>query len=528
MIGISLLSALSDGAKPDENDADEAAFHDAESAAAWLSGQTRAETPAMLSVFQREIEAFNLQDPSPRERFKTLEVLRKTASALGEAGRRLCEDKPLPLAPAEQAALDAGRRLWRSYAIGYRQCLQDCLDGDDSLARRAARVAHRAAFCLRVEQLAGYAGGIGPGPGFWKHFHALYVAAERLACERETVEDRLLAETRTSSVSGQYTMALMLHLARPFTLTAAEFGAAVRWLARWRELARVEERGDTDPRYGSIALDLTVDRPFRETGETRYARWLSLGGVLRKIRRRIDGLTAGESPQSLKLGDTLPADACLTLLKTLFDRLQHPQPSAPAVDPSALPAMEVGVGLSAVHRLLTEPNAAPAKAPAAARPARGARAAVPAPGAVERWRLSRRERAELELLRPAGAGVSRVGLHGLLGVVHTGGCRLAAVSALRTDEDGTLHCLAVPLVGAVIPRVAEIRNWMTGEVVRHPALQLTAPGALDLLLLPAGMLVRAAGVRFFDVAGELVFDLRVTDCVERTGDVEFWRVAVNE
>ncbi|MDR3300660.1 MAG: hypothetical protein LBU43_11870, partial [Candidatus Accumulibacter sp.] len=95
--------------------------------------------PAMLSGLSAQIEAFNLQDISSRGRFKTLEVLRKAVFLAGTDCRRRCEGKPLPLDADDRATFDAACRLWRSYAVGYQQCLQACLDGDVSLSKHAAR-----------------------------------------------------------------------------------------------------------------------------------------------------------------------------------------------------------------------------------------------------------------------------------------------------------------------------------------------------------------------------------------------------
>ena len=183
-----------------------------------------------------------------RERLKTLEVLRKTVFSVSGDCRLFFAEKPLPLAADERAALDAVRGLWQSYAKGYQRCLQACLDGDSSLPRTryGARMAHRFACCLRAEQMACYAGGMVPGVGFWKNFHTLFLAVERLGCAEETVEDRLFGETRMSSVSGQYAMALMLHLARPFSLSGEQLAMAARWLARWREQTRIIEQADLD------------------------------------------------------------------------------------------------------------------------------------------------------------------------------------------------------------------------------------------------------------------------------------------
>jgi hypothetical protein len=487
------------------------AFRDAESASSWLAGQARDDAPALLTGLRTRIEAFNSLNVSPRERFKTLEVLREAAFAATNEYRRQCEGRPLPLPASERKTLETALGLWRDYAQGYRHCLES-FDDDTALSSRVARVAHRVSSCLRMEQLTGYSGGIAPGPGFWKAFHDLFLAAEQLGCLGDTVEDRLLGETRDSSVRGQYAMALMLYLARPFHLSGAQLAAVVRWLARWREQARIGEQEDTGSKYLPVLLDLDADWPIHEgSGEARVPRWLSLDNVQRKIRGRRSALASGESPESLRLGGEFSAEDCAALLKTLGKRLKRTPPLLSAAT-ETLPRRLVGIGFSAIFLLL------------------GGKGLGEAPPEAEEWFLAHDGGDELVLLRPPADEASRLVLHDLLLAGWPDACQLATVSGLWQGEGGTLFCAATPLSNGVTPRVAEIRDWADGDVTRHPALQIVAEGdrMQDRLLLPAGVLARNSGVRFFDIGGQLLYELRVAECLERVGDVEFWRISGND
>lgn len=521
--------------------ANQSAFRDADSASRWLAAQPQANPPAMLAGFQTQIDAFNRYKLPPRERFKTMEVLRKAVFAVSQDCRRRFEGKPLPLAAAEQTALDAVCRLWRSYAQAYQHCLQACLDGDASLSAHAARVAHRVLFCLRMEQLVCYAAGVEPGAGLWKNLHAVFLAAERLGCVGASVEDRLPGETSESTVNGQYAMALMLHVARPYMLTGVQLAAVVRWLARWREQARVDEKPDLDSKARSILLDLSEDMPVSAGGGEAYlARWLSLGGVLRKIRGRIASLAAGESPESLKLGSGLSAETCSMLLEMLANHFQHPRPALPAGSDAAT-QLTVGTGLASIYHLLGGEGLEDALHPASATDnhlskeqlaifGHVVRPRQPAPEAtVENWRLAFREQNELVLLRAPDGGKSRLVLRSLLAIRQLDSYLLAVVTGVQQLGDGSLYATVSLLSGTVAPRVAEIRDKTTARVSRHPAFQLAAgkDELQDMLLLPAGVMARASAVRFLDGGGSLLPGLRLTDCLERGGEVEFWRIAIN-
>ena len=53
----------------------------------------------------------------------------------------------------------------------------------------------------------------------------------------------------------------------------------------------------------------------------------------------------------------------------------------------------------------------------------------------------------------------------------------------------------------------------------------TADVRARLLLIPAGVMSRAATARFFDAAGVPLPDLHLAECLERGGEVDFWRLA---
>ena len=246
----------------------QADFRNADSASKWLAAQPQANVAAMLASLIKQIDAFNRYEVSARERFKTMEALRKAIFAVNSDCRRRFENKPLPLAQGDQSVLDDVRRLWRLCTVAYQHCLKSCMDGDSAISPYSARVAHRAMFCLRVEQLDSYAAAVEPMLGFWRNLHAVQEAAESLGVAEKVVDDRLLGETSESTVNGHYAMALLLHLARPFSLTAGQLAAVIRWLARWREQVSVVDQPGRDAKSVVIPVDLSADRPIHVSSYT--------------------------------------------------------------------------------------------------------------------------------------------------------------------------------------------------------------------------------------------------------------------
>lgn len=515
-----------------------AAFLDSRSASAWLAAQPQANAPAMLAESLAQLGAFNTSRVPPDERFKTLTVLRTALFAVSGECQRRYDNKPLPLLPAEKMLQSSVRALWRACAISYLHCLRACLEGDVSISPHAAKVAHRALCCLRMEQLSCHLGGESPDSEFWRTLHAVLVSAETLGVARDLVEDRLLGETKESTASGQYAMALLLELARPFALSRTQLAAVTRWLARWREQARVLVEPDVGPKACCLALDLSLDRPFHDPQRApRLARWLSVGPVLRKISQRIEALAAGESPESLKLGTALSAEACIDLLTELGEHLR-----VPPVDDDVsgeVSSVEIACGWENLYGVVGGTGLHEAASRPSSFGNQLSQAQLALFGHVvrqeeklaktETWQVIGRRADEVFLLRPAGAGTARLSLRNLiiLQAEANGAFALALVVALSMGGDGGLRVTARLLAGEPQPLLMEIRDKVSGAVSRHPALMLPIVEGADSasLYFPTGLIARAASSRLLEPGANSPFPVRLERCIDRGSDHERWRLA---
>ncbi len=529
---------MKDSSQADKTAQSSAFFHDSAGAVRWLATQPQANVPAMLANLQVQIAAFCQVAVTPRERFRTLETLRKAVFAATGASQRRFENKPLPLALGERDALDTVCSLWKTCAAAYQICLDACVKGDPALSSRAARVAHRILACLRREQMQCYVAGVEPGADFWKRLNAAFLAAERLGVAAEPVEDRLLGETRESTITGQFAMAVMLHLSRPQALASAHLATVGRWLARWREQATVLCAPDPAGKDGMVVLDLAGGAPVSNALNTpRMPRWLSLDRVLRKARSRMAALDAGESPENLKLGSGVPAATCRMLLEDLAGHLQRPPFGLVGVSDN-MPRLAVATGLNRIYTVIGGEGLYAELNPNVSVDDRLFKEQLAVFGHVvreespteqqplESWRLAFKERDELVLLRSPADGDSRLALRSLLAIRQRDHFLLAVVTGIQQRDDGLLHAVIDLFPGGALPRSVEVRDKTTGRVARHPVFEVAANGGRErLLLIPAGLMLRAAAARFFDASGTLLPGLRLVECVERGGEVDFWRVS---
>ena len=513
---------------------DSAALLDADGAAHWLAAQPQANPLAMLSGLLAQVESLNAGRVAPRERFKILEVLRQAVYAVGDEGQRRYAYRPLPLPSAEQLGFDQARRLWRACAQGYLHSLDASLESDPALVDRRALVVHRALSCLRQEQLNCYVAGAELAADFWTVLHSLWAAAETLGVTRCPFADSLQRETRESTVSGHYVMALLLHLARPYSLSRAQLAAAIRWFSRWREQAKVLRAPET----GAIALDLAAAAPFpnaqRAVGTPR---WLVVDRVLRKMRERLDLLAGGQSPENLKLGSGLPPAECAALLATLGDRLTHPLADETTSESESI---IVAAGLDHAYRLLggaipkgeaeTSSFASQLVVEQIAVFGHVVRASeASGDDGAELWRLVSCGDDELRLTRGAATGSQRLTLRSLLvaRLPPSGRLALATISSLCWRRDGSLQICASRLAGTPTLLLAEVHDKLSGGISRHPAILLRAVhgDAAAQVLLPAGLPGRASAIRFFDGQARPLPSLVLTDCVAHGADHERWRVS---
>lgn len=488
-------------------------FTDMAACTEWLNTQPLANAPLMQNVLATQLDSLNGWQISPRERYKILETLRKAVVAIETESIKRYEYRPLPLLPIEQKAFDASCRIWRGLTTGYLHCLRACHDGDSSLAEHCAKIVHRTLVSLRLEQLARYRGGsVAPG-NWWRLLHAVQASAEQLGVTESSISDRLFAETRESTPAAQYAMAILLHLSRPHELSRSQLSAVQRWLARWREQAKLHLSAADARDTRSVLIDLSSDTPVHAgSGGPAMPRWLVIDNILGKFKSRIKSLREGQSPDELKLGSGLPAEACIGLMQFLHGAMQSP---SPPLTSSRDEKRSIGVSstVEGIHRLLGgKPVGIEEVATTKSnRTVHEQIAIFGHAGAVERietastrqtevnkleqWKLVAESNGELTLLRAQGSNGERLGSRSLIAVSDpiAGLPSLATVRSLAVLEDGSLCAIARLLPSAPLPFIATGREKMTNRIVQYPGIFLPAAGQVDKpasLFVPAGAMAK--------------------------------------
>ncbi|MBI4990186.1 MAG: hypothetical protein HZC23_15335 [Rhodocyclales bacterium] len=305
------LPALDSGQPP--------AFANARGCRDWLSAQPLANPAQAQTLLLRQINLLNRYAIAPAERLKILELLRDPIAFAQTESARKFAGRPLPLAPPEQAGMDANRTLWQAVQTGYLHCLAACLEGNADLRPHAAMIAQRVMGALRAELLDIYRAPTDPPAQLWQTLNRVFSAAEQLGALAHPVNDTLQAEHPATGVVAAYAQTLLLHRTSPYELSGRQLMQVERWLHRWGGKVAVLNAPPTEPRVPPLLVDLSSDAP-EAAADGGQLRWLDLSDLSRSVKRRIAHLQRGESPASLGLGEDCVQPGCENLLKHLYQQ----------------------------------------------------------------------------------------------------------------------------------------------------------------------------------------------------------------
>lgn len=295
------------------------AFHDANSARAWLATQPQAQPANMLAALSRQIEAIDATAQLPSSALEQLNLMRTAAIPALETLESRFHRKALPMAPEAQQSFELTQQFWTRLGIAYLRRLADLPPENQLLAlNRAASAFRMAEYC---------------------HFQAARECPElldRLLLEilAQASEHSLLQQALAdpdfphlgeANIAGHLSWAFLLRLIDPYHLSANQLVVANRAISRWRELCDFQFEPENDPKSQVVDLSRLRAGPW----PAGMPRWLNVRPLVRKSRRRVEAIKAGESLEALKLGRELSPAACIRLLEEINASLrgQADQPS---------------------------------------------------------------------------------------------------------------------------------------------------------------------------------------------------------
>ncbi|MBA3033907.1 MAG: hypothetical protein KKF85_11890 [Gammaproteobacteria bacterium] len=272
----------------------------------------------------RQLHLLNRYSLSGDVRLAMLETLREAIHFVQEEGEKKFSGKPLPLAPPDQAALDAAHGLWQALAGGYARCLEAGLAEDEYLKPRIALVCQRALAALAEDQTDLVHAGHQPSEAHWRLAYALYASAESAGVATTAVAEVLHGDQPMTPAAALAEL-LLLAAASLHEMLPRQQLWVMRWARRWAGKIRIQT---TQPELKTAALPLCVDiegatpagfKPLLGTG----ARWLDTTELRKSLKKRLTLLAKGDpadTPARLGLGEDCQQPMCGEVLRRIYPR----------------------------------------------------------------------------------------------------------------------------------------------------------------------------------------------------------------
>lgn len=474
------------------------AFIDPAGGLAWLADLPLANPTEAAARLTEQIGILNRHPLEPGARRALLDAL---APAIGELQQSLGQrfiGKPLPLAVAEQMALEAALALGRARVDGYLRCVETVEPGPNSalaLQRAlAAQVDVQQTLVLARRQ---------PGASHWRTLHGLIALAEQQGVVEQEVD--VPGHSHLITPLAAYGAALLIQAAGPHEISQRQLPWMLRWARRWGGKLRLLSSPPTLMDALPLCVALGGDRPpVVMPGKDADSRYLDTMALRKSIKQRMAQLEQGVAPGELQLGDDCPQPACGQLLAQLYQRwCKGAMPRQQERNAGSGPCPLVP-GLAAAHyqlygrKILKQPVV---KSVEQLRQERERMATFGTSQFIQKdlvaeahpefepedaWELINASATGLRLVRPAETTGARIGPGRLFAVVPPGAktYTLAMARWLLTETDGSLHVGLLLLPGPAIP--VGVRT--EAKEALRPGFRLppAAAGEASSLILPPG------------------------------------------
>jgi len=295
----------------------------------WLHALTLTQPVQNQALFLRQLSLLIRFTLSAAERFSILEALRSSIHKTQNLVANKFIDKPLPLSPPEQAALDSTLAVWQSLFANYLQCievyaLEETYPKALSLTtRKNATAIQRALTMLAEAQIYLIYGKRLPDFGYWKKLHQIFLFAESNNLIHEKIKDPLRYGKQLVTPLAVYAECHLLYIVSPYEFTSRDLVWVARWTQRWGTKIKLlrEPPEDISNCAHPLWVDLNSDQPADHIPrQSTRGRWLETTELRTSLTSRLTLLEQGRSPADLQLGSDVTQPSAGKLLARLLHR----------------------------------------------------------------------------------------------------------------------------------------------------------------------------------------------------------------
>jgi len=476
------------------------------------------------------------------DRLKILELLKQPIVFIQSESAKRYAGKAVPLAPQETATWNHTMALWQKLSGNYEQCLKAYREGDLAIAPHAALVTMR---CLRLigQMMFDYYRTYSRMPGtLWRELHELYAFAEQHGFARIRIQDSFSRHDPDSSCAEAYVLALLAHLANPYSLSARQLGFAERWLEKWSSLVGLSPQPPLPGPIPLLAVDLARPEGIllaQEMAAQASMRYLDLEPLSKTLRQTINCLKQGQLPAEQGLGEDAKQPGCENLLMLLYVHWCRAGASRTEGRELAEEPVEVCFGITAAHRQIggrefRQPGELSSREKQdmdtfgfIVRPDHG-QTTHAEPG-IESWQLINHSASGFMCILRQPDAKGRIGHNQLIAVRRRGSkhFRVGMIQWLRMDDGTDLRCGIRLFPG--VPRAIAVRHSNpspTGPNRYECALllpEIPAPATPATLILPPGWFQNG---RFIEMHTDRKQIAKLLNLIEKGSDFDRGSVAV--
>jgi len=509
----------------------------------WVEGLPITNAGESRKALAGQLEALQAAVLPALERLKILEALKEPVAYVQEETARRYTGKPLPLDSAETLAWSTTVDLWRHTHQNYQLCLQALLGGELALAPHAALVTLRGLHglaCVLFEHHRVYRQ---PPADVWRSLHELYAFAEERGIARIRVRDTFGGTEPDSSCAETYVLALLLHLANPWSLSIRQMTLVRSWLPQWLPLVGLSPQPAPASAIPPVVVDLAGDTaPAIASGTALSAtlRHLDLEQLSRTLRQTINLLRQGQSCAALGLGTDARQPGAENLLMLLY---VHWCRAGMARSEERLPATESGdvcFGMPDVYFHVNGGREFRQPGELTAREIQDIHtygqilrvehtASAPDGERLEHWHIVNHSASGFMCMLRQPDSTRRIAHNQLLAVRRAQGRRfyVGMVQWLRIEQDGALYCGIRLFPGAAQAVAIRPSNFNPAGATGHARAvllpEVAAPATPATVLLPPGWFQSG---RFIEIVSDRKQVAKLLTLLEKGSDFERATIAI--
>jgi len=306
-----------------------------------------------LSAGQLEfgLSEINSVELSSGDRLEALELLTPPVTHVARSLEKKYQGKRFPLGKDHLSKSNQVIGLYLAMATGYK-LLVATLNSETNTDARLAAPMQRAIRYLSESLIASYQIYSQHRAGIWEDLHTLYALAEKHGLQAHQETDTTLQKPELTTVETAYKQILLLSLAGPYGLRQSEIRLVYNLLGRWAPFSRLLAAKDHD-NMGFFSCHLASDDPPSYLVLRRRDRLDDEWRILdTSSMTEPANATLNELHDKPGVRNSLPSESTMKRLMLTWGVM----PERQATRRRQEAPVQLVLGITAIHRLLTEPG----------------------------------------------------------------------------------------------------------------------------------------------------------------------------